>query len=73
MYLFTPTAKIQSATLSLEPNKRLLKKWGLATIAKCPCGKPPCFSCRQTKLEGGLLRLHSADIIAVWWLTAHDL
>ena len=47
------------------------KKWGLAATDMCPCGKCRTMShtvnSPQTKLEGGLQWLHSADDIAEGW------
>jgi len=44
-------------------------KWGLAATNMCPCGKRQTMShivgsCPQTKLEGGLQQLHSAEDVA---------
>jgi len=49
------------------------KNWGLAATDICPCGKRQTMShivnsCPQTKLEGGLQRLHPADDDDTEWL-----
>ena len=52
------------------------KRWGMADSDLCPCGEVQTMShivesCPFTKLDGGLIRLHSADESAVKWLTSH--
>jgi len=52
------------------------KRWGMADSDLCPCGEVQTMShivesCPLTKLDGGLIRLHSADESAVKWLTSH--
>jgi len=54
------------------------KKSGLAAIDMCPCGRCQMRShivnsCPQTKLEGGLQRLHSADDVDTEWLKMYCL
>ena len=50
------------------------RKWQLTDTDLCPCGETQTTShivesCPLTKLNGGLSRLHSADEVAVSWLT----
>jgi len=50
--------------------------WGLAATVMCPCDKCRIMShivnrCPQTKLEGELQRLHSADDDAIEWLETY--
>jgi len=54
------------------------KKSGLAAIDMCPCGRCQMRShivnsCPQTKLEGELQRLHSADDVDTEWLKMYGL
>jgi len=51
---------------------------GVAATDMCPCGKGQTMShivnsCPQTKLEGGLQRLHSADDFATESLKTYGL
>jgi hypothetical protein len=53
-----------------------LKKWSLQDNDLCACGEIQTMShivdnCPQTKLDGGLRQLHSADDDAVKWLTTY--
>lgn len=53
------------------------KTWDLATSDLCSCGEIQTMShivdtCPLTKLDGGLVCLHSADERAVRWLTSYD-
>ena len=50
--------------------------WQLKDTDLCPCGKNQTMfhiveSCRLTKLNGGISRLHSADEDAVSWLSSY--
>ena len=52
------------------------RKWQLTDTDLCPCGETQTMShivesCPLTKLNGGLSRLHSADVDAVSWLTSY--
>jgi len=52
------------------------RKWRLTDTDLCPCGETQTMShivesCRLTKLDGGLSRLHSADEYTVSWLTSY--
>jgi len=52
------------------------KRWGLASNDSCDCAEIQTMShivecCAVTKLDGGLLRLLSADDCAVNWLTLY--
>ena len=52
------------------------KKWKLSDSDQCSCGETQTMShivksCPQTKLHGGLSKLHSADDDAVAWLTSY--
>ena len=53
------------------------RKWRLTDTDLCPCGETQTMShivesCSLTKQNGGLSRLHSADKVAVLWLTTVD-
>ena len=53
------------------------KKWKLSDSDQCSCGETQTMShivesCPQTRLHGGLSKLHSADDDAVAWLTSYD-
>ena len=52
------------------------KKWKLSDSDQCSCGETQTMShivesCPQTRLHGGLSKLHSADDDAVAWLTSY--
>ena len=52
------------------------KKWKLSDSYQCSCGETQTMShivesCPQTRLHGGLSKLHSADDDAVVWLTSY--
>jgi len=52
------------------------RKWRLTDTDLCACGETQTMShivesCPLTKLNGGLSRLHSADEVAVSWLTSY--
>ena len=52
------------------------KKWKLSDSDQFPCGETQTMShivesCPQTRLHGGLSKLHSADDDAVAWLTSY--
>ena len=52
------------------------KKWKLSDSDQCYCGETQKMShivesCPQTRLHGGLSKLHSADDDAVAWLTSY--
>ena len=52
------------------------KKWKLSDSDQCSCGETQTMthtveSCPQTRLHGGLSKLHSADDDAVAWLTRY--
>ena len=52
------------------------KKWKLSDSDQCSCGETQTMShivesCPQTRLHGGLSKLHSADNDAVAWLTSY--
>ena len=48
------------------------KMSGLAATDMCQTTSHIVNSCPQTKLEGGLQRMHSADDVATEWLNAFD-
>ena len=50
-----------------------MHKWGLASSPLCDCGEQQTIehivdSCPLTKLDGGLLSLHEAEVDAISWL-----
>jgi len=52
------------------------KKWKLLDSDQCSCGEIQTMSrivesCPQTRLHGGLFKLHSTDDDAVAWLTSY--
>jgi len=52
------------------------KKWNRAATDLCPCGEKQTMShivdsCSLSKLNGGLLQLHSADNEVVAWLISY--
>ena len=52
------------------------KKWKLSDSNQCSCSETQTMSyivesCPQTRLHGGLSKLHSADDDAVAWLTSY--
>ena len=54
-----------------------VKRSGALQQPTCHCGKRQTMShtvdsCPQTKLEGGLQRLHSADDVAIEWLKTYS-
>jgi len=58
------------------PTKATVYSLESAATDTCPCGKRQTMShivnsCPQTKLEGGLQRLHSADDAATEWLKTY--
>jgi len=63
------------ASKSATPGQKW-KKWKLSDSDQCPCGETQTMShivesCPQTRLHGGLSKLHSADDDAVAWLTSY--
>jgi len=55
----------------------LFRSFGKSHWFGCSCGETQTMShivesCPQTRLHGGLCKLHSADDDAVAWLTSYD-
>ena len=71
-----PPALRRKAATDRLVSKARAHEWKLSDSDLCSCGETQTMShidesCPQTRLHGGLSKLHSADDDAVAWLTSY--